>query len=266
MEGAELEHDGYGGTSDIPPVISCAVCGLPSCDGCKRREVEATGKASDALPWETRGPALGTLLETAVSTTVCVGPVFARLGGRAPRRALAFALAAELAALGSILIALVVTLFTLAPRAAMAVLSLPHVWALGSSLWFVTALLVVSLHILWAELLERGIRRSGGTGNRKLALEFAGYSCGWDLLTSPLGIWLSVRHGARSGEPLTRALFSAVRAPGLAVQSYLVECRQLDAEAAARVHRGAIRRALLIVSLGAILAAGVLIGVLAPSA
>jgi hypothetical protein len=248
--------------SDIPPVISCAVCGLSSCEGCKPREVEMAGTASDSLPWETKGPALGTLLETAISTTLRARPVFATLGGRAPRRALAFALAAELAALGSILIALVVTLLTLAPRFTIAVLSLPHVWALCSSLWLVTALLVVSLHVLWAELLERGIRRSGGTGNSRLALDFAGYSCGWDLLTSPLGIWLSVRHGARSGEPLTRALFSAVRAPGPAVQAYLVECRQLDAKTAARVHRGAIWRALLIVSLGAVLAAVVLVGVL----
>jgi hypothetical protein len=252
-----LEHDVYGGTSDIPPVTSCAVCGLSSCEGCKPRELETAGKASDSLPWETRGPALRTLLETALSTTVRVDRVFGTLGGRAPGRALAFGFAAELAALGSILIAVALTLLVLAPRFTMAVLRLPHVWTLCVSLWLVAAVLVVSLHVLWAELLERGIRRSGGMGNRNLALDFAGYSCGWDLLTSPLGIWLSVRHGARSGKPRAGALFFAIRAPRLAVLSYLVECRQLDPETAERVHRASIRRAMLVVILGAVLAASV---------
>jgi len=264
VEGVELEHDGYGGTADIPPVTSCAVCGLTSCDGCTPRQTSASHSDS-LLPWATEGPSLRALFDTALLTTTRTPTVFAKLRGSAPLRALTFALATELAALGSFVLVGALLLLLLAPRFATTLMRFSGAWALSAGLWVLTAFLVVALHLLWAALLERGITQRGGTREPRLALAFACYSCGWDLLTSPIGLRLSLQHAAATGAPRARAMLAAVRAPRPALRAYLEECRGLGEAAAAKVTRQAARDAVLFIMLMLILGIGIGLGLVAAS-
>jgi hypothetical protein len=262
VNATQLEPESYAGVSDVPPVTSCARCGLTTCEGCTPPETPAQARGTGRLPWTER-TSVRDLLETALRTSTEVRVVFAGLPDETPGRALSFALAVELLALGSFLGAAGVGLLLVAPRFVLGLSRQGGVLLWTSGLLLLSAVGVVALHLLWAELLERGLHRAGQVRNRRLAIAFAGYSCGWDLLTSPLGLWLSVRSGAGRGHSRMQALLSALRAPRPAMQAYLVERRGLDEAAANKVIRGAARDAFLLVGLTVLLVVGIILGLLA---
>ena len=263
VKAARIERESYAGVSDIPPVTTCARCGLATCEGCAPAEpaIGTTGGGA-RLPWTERPASLKHLLDTALATSTDVQLVFGRLEAEPPGRALWFALTVELLALGSIFAAVGFGLLLAAPRFFLALARQGSTWAWSSGLWLVASLGVVALHLLWAELLERGVRRADHAPSHRLAVAFACYSCGWDLLTSPVGFWLSARSGALRGQGRTHALVSALRAPRPAMLAYLVDGRGLDEATAAQVIRGAARDAFVLVGLFTLLCVGAILGFL----
>lgn len=263
MDAGGIEQDGYAGVTEIPPVIYCARCGLPSCEGCAPPALLTLPRTAKLLSWAAEGPSLRRLLDGALQSSTDANVVFAELRGTAPARALAFALAVELLALGSILVTAVLALLAALPHFTAAFLRSGSTWFAFCLLWLLSSVLVVLLHVFWAALLERGVIRNGAPRAPGLALAFACYSCGWDLLTSPVGIWLSIRRAAASGEGRGAALLSALRAPRPAMMAYLEGCRGLERGAAVRVVRRAARDALLIVCFTGLLCIGIILGLLA---
>lgn len=263
MNAARVEQETYAGLTEIPPVAYCAHCGLASCEGCAPLATRTEMRRASVLPWASEGPSIAHFFDTARLSTTKAESVFARLRGVGPARALAFALWVELVALGSILLTVTLGLWLALPPFTAGLLRSGTTWLVASALWLLASVLVVALHVLWAELLERGIVRAGAQRDHRLALEFAGYSCGWDLLTSPVGIWLSIRSGVLQGEARTAALLAALRAPRPAMLAYLEGCRGLEPAAAQRVIARAAREALLVVGLLGLLAIGVFLGLLA---
>jgi len=262
VNAARIEQESYAGVSDIPPVTSCARCGLSTCEGCAPPEPAAEARNSARLPWTQRPASLKSLLDTALSTSTEARLVFGRLEAQPPGRALCFALAVELLALGSIFAAVALGLLLTQPRFLLGVARHGGTWAWSSGLWLVASLGVVALHLLWAELLERGVRRAGQAKSQRLVVAFACYSCGWDLLTSPVGFWLSARSGTRRGQGRMQALLSALRAPRPAMRAYLEDCRGLDEAGATRAIRDAARDAFVLVGLVILLCVGAILGFL----
>ena len=69
-------------------------------------------------------------------------------------------------------------------------------------------------------------------------LRFGLYACGWDLLTSPIGMLAAlVTRGPRLGWAPVGA---AARAPGLAQRAYLERCLGVDGAAQRRSRRWAV--------------------------
>jgi hypothetical protein len=263
VNAAGAERDTYAGVTEIPPVIYCARCGLPSCDGCAPPAELTVRRPVHHLRWAVDGPSFGRLFDGAVQSSTDAEAVFGRLRGAARARAVGFALAVELLALGSIALTSLLALLLVMPRSTAVMLRVPTTWIVSGTLWLLASVLVVLLHVSWARLLERGLVRAGARPAPELALEFACYSCGWDLLTSPLGIWLSWRHGSARGEGRATAVLAALRAPRPAMLAYLEGCRGLERAAAASVIRRAGKDALLIVGLAGLLAIGIILGFLA---
>jgi hypothetical protein len=108
---------------------------------------------------------------------------------------------------------------------------------------------MVGLHALWGWSLEAATLSSPQrvVNRRAQGLRFGLYACGWDLLTSPIGLL----HGLVVRGPLGAwgPLVSAARAPRKALEGYLGGCRQLDATD----RRLAVRRSMLVVAASLVL-------------
>lgn len=103
-------------------------------------------------------------------------------------------------------------------------LSSPAVLLLILSILLGLTTFVVFIHALWGVGLEWGIARAGGQADMNRGIRFGLYACGWDLLTSPAGVWFQWRRvGLRKGFSHLRA---ATRAPRASLRAYLEECRK----------------------------------------
>jgi hypothetical protein len=234
----------------VPPVSVCVRCGLALCGGC----VPAPGEGRPSLAWED-SPShwLLRLWQTALSSSTEPELVFGELSTGSVGAALAFAFLAEALALGSLVLLGSAGLWLLAPDLAAQLLRHPGAVAAGLGLLAGSVLLMLVLHVLWGICLDIG----GGFGHGRrvdirLGARFGLYACGWDLMTSPLGLfWSLLVSGPRRG---LAAVGAAARAARPAQRAYLEVRRGYDAAARRRAVRLAVVGVgVVILSMGAAL-------------
>lgn len=218
----------YPADDDIPPAIACARCGDTNCEGCAPPEPELpSSDAAFNLSWEEPGRGLVTrLIETAELTALNPALAFGRLPSGSISSALRFAVLCELWAVSSFTIVWGVCFYAAFPFVARQMLSSAAVLALIGFILIGLSAFVVSVHALWGVGLEWGIARAGGQADMNRGLRFGLYACGWDLLTSPAGVWFQWRRaGIRQGLSHLRA---ATRAPRASLRAYLDGCRKTN--------------------------------------
>lgn len=238
----ELEVDeGALELSEVPATVVCATCGLPECN-CDVDRPSAFSGVMAIVPWERPGGSvLARLWATAKLGTLSPAPFFSALPPGGLAAPLAFACLAEvLAALGlcatfgaGVLLVLPALGAELADNTELRSL------VLRSVLWGVPALSVamVALHAAHGVALDAAARRHGSHHPGR-GLRFGLYSCGWDLVTLPLGLLVlmltdgplsALRHSARG-----------LTAPSSAALAYLSHVHHFEREQALRASRRAV--------------------------
>jgi hypothetical protein len=233
----------------VPPVSLCARCGLASCGGCSSAPV----LASSRMPWEdTPRPWLERLWQTALDTSTDPERVFAELTTGSVFPALGFAILAETLALGSLVLLGSGALWLAAPDLGRRLAGDPEAIAAGIGLLAGSVLLMLVLHVLWGICLDVGAGFGRGPLDVRHGARFGLYACGWDLMTSPIGVFWSLLFAGplRGFAPVG----AAARAFRPAQRAYLEACRGHGAAA----RRRAVRLALVVVGIVVALAGVVL--------
>ncbi|HYQ17293.1 MAG TPA: hypothetical protein VEQ58_16085 [Polyangiaceae bacterium] len=227
--------------SEVPATVVCATCGLPECD-CETDRPSSFSGVLAIVPWERPGAGyLSRLWATAKLATLSPDAFFAALppgGWAAP---LGFGLLAELlasvgltATLGGLALAIVPGLFTeLVGNAPLrGVIWHAVAWGVPG-----LALAMVLLHAGHGVALDTAARRLGSRQTGR-GLRFGFYSCGWDLVTLPLGLLVltftdgpisALRHSARG-----------LTAPNSAAVAYLSHVHRFERDMASRAARRAV--------------------------
>jgi len=224
---------------DVPAAVLCAVCGQPDCAGCLAATEEGSGIVA-VIPWERPGnPAWGRLWATARSTTLDAETFFAALPDGALCPAVRFALLAEALAVTSMLAALFPLIALALPGLALELLSNPgaRASALRWLLIGVPSLIawMVIAHAAHGAALDLGARRQGARPQRRRALRFGLYACGWDLMTGPLGAIAMALVTGRRG--VSRLLSSSAGAPARSSRAFLQGVYALGPPEVARARR-----------------------------
>jgi hypothetical protein len=118
------------------------------------------------------------------------------------------------------------------------------------------ALWMVVAHASHGAALDVGARRVGGRPQRRRALRYGLYACGWDLMTGPLGaIWMLFSRGIKAtGEVMTLAM----TVPGKASRALLSGVYGLPEEDVNKAHRWGTKTAVVLAIISAL---GVLVGI-----
>jgi hypothetical protein len=227
--------------SEVPATVVCATCGLPECN-CEIDRPSAFSGVVAIVPWERPGgSALSRLWSTAKLCTLSPDSFFAALPPGGLVSPLTFAVLAELlaatglcATIGSLALALVPGLFAELMRNAPLRQTIVRVVVGGVP---ALSLVMVSLHLGHGAALDAAARRQGSAHTGR-GLRFGLYSCGWDLVTLPLGLFaLTLTDG------LVSALKHSARgltAPHSAAIAYLTHVHRLEPDVALRVSRRAV--------------------------
>lgn len=222
----------------VPPVSVCVRCGLALCGGC----APALSEGVPPLAWE-GSPRnwVERLWQTALSSSTEPERVFGELGAGPVAPALAFAVLAETLALGSLVLLGSAALWLVAPDLAGQLIHHPGAVTAGLALLAGSVLLMLVLHVLWGICLDLGGALGEGRVDVRLGARFGLYACGWDLMTSPLGLfWSMLASGPLRGWV---AVGAAARAARPAQRAYLETRRGYDANA----RRRAVRLAAVVV-------------------
>jgi hypothetical protein len=134
-----------------------------------------------------------------------------------------FAVLAELLAVGSFFLVLAPIAALALPTLAMEIVESPPLrWSalrwvgLGVPL---LALWMVLAHVTHGAALDAGARREGARPQRRRAVRFGLYACGWDLMSGPLGgMVMLVAHGLREAVEVAEL---ALRVPSRAATAFL---------------------------------------------
>jgi hypothetical protein len=245
--------------AEVPATVVCATCGLPECD-CELDRPSAFSGVVAIVPWERPGGSLlGRLWSTAKLATLSPSGFFSALPPGGAWAPLGFALLSEVLAAVGLFATFAGVALAILPSIASELLINPAFgsWLLRGVGWGVPglALAMVLLHLGHGAALDAAARREGsryaGRGAR-----FGLYSCGWDLVTLPLGLFLlmltdgpvtAVRHSARG-----------LTAPNTAALAYLGHVHQLEQAQALRASRRAV--GLVFVPMLALVVAGFVVG------
>jgi hypothetical protein len=224
---------------DVPAAVLCAFCGQPDCAGCAAGSDEGSGVVA-IVPWE-RGTAgvWPRLWATAKATTQGADTFFAVLPDGALPPAIRFAVLAETLAVVSML-AMLLPLAALAlPQLVLQLAQDPGVrasalpWLMlgvpGLIAWMVIA------HAAHGAALDLGARRQGARPQRRRALRFGLYACGWDLMAGPLGALVTLISSGRKG--LAELLSISMRVPGKSSAAFLQGVYALPPPKAAHARR-----------------------------
>jgi hypothetical protein len=245
---------------DVPAAVVCASCGDPECSGCVGEEPTHASGVVAIVPWERPGLTLPKRLwTTARLSTTASESFFGALPEGDVSAALRFALLCELLAVLGLCVAFVPVVLFAAPWAATALVAdaslregVLRAVAVGVP---GVAFAMVALHVVHGLGLDLGARRQGARSRRNRGVRFGLYSCGWDLVTLPLGLAC-----VAIGEGLRAALASAplgLTVPARAARAYLRGVHQLDEQQARRASKFALR-----LSAGAVLLVLVVVVVL----
>jgi hypothetical protein len=194
---------------EIPPIARCLTCHLLDCDGCRRIE------SRRQVAWQREGGGLSLLWATTKESVQAGKRSCLDVERPQVLDALSFAVFAELATSASVTLLLVLLLQALDVSAGRLDVVL--------LLWLGLAGFLVLVHALWGLGLELAAWFFGLGFSPKRGLSFAFYACGWDLMTSPVGILTAMAtSGAGVGWAEVR---TAARVPRAAVMRYLSESR-----------------------------------------
>lgn len=232
---------------DVPAAVLCATCGQSDCPGCTAATEQESGVMA-IIPWERSGGTWTRLWATATATTRGADAFFAVLPDGDLPPAMRFAVLAELLAVAS-MAALILPLIALAlPGLALAVIADPVLR--GRALAWVAvgvpavAMWMVIAHITHGAALDAGARRLGAHPQRRRAVRFGLYACGWDLMAGPLGVAVMI---ASQGLRATLSLAElAIQAPGRASVAMLEGVYRLGPADVARARRSGTVAAILI--------------------
>jgi hypothetical protein len=218
-----------------PPVAFCARCGLGACSGCAPQSLPPP----TCLPWEdSPRPWLDRLWQTALTSSTEPERIFGKLGSGRVTPALGFAALAETLALGSLVLVGGVALWLVSPELAGQLLRDREAVTAGLGLLAGSVLLMLLLHVLWGVSLDLGAGYGGGRIDLRHGARFGLYACGWDLMTSPIGLfWSLLIAGPLQG---LGAVGAAARAAWPAQRAYLESCRGYAADARRRGVRLAV--------------------------
>jgi hypothetical protein len=222
---------------DVPAAVLCARCGQPDCTGCEDPD-EGSGVVA-IVPWERPGGTWQRLWATARATTLEADSFFAALPDGPVRRAVGFALLAELLAVGSMAVFLVPIFAIALPGLAAAVVSDPLLRA-RVIFWFAVSVPALAVwmaiaHAAHGFALDVGARRYGGRSQRRRAIRFGLYACGWDLMSGPLGALAAAFSEGRKAAGA--ALSASMRVPARATLALLQGVYALAPANAARARR-----------------------------
>ncbi|MFT3770085.1 MAG: hypothetical protein QM820_32045 [Minicystis sp.] len=241
------EDDPLDSFFDVPAAVLCATCGQADCPGCTAATDQESGVIA-IVPWERSGATWTRLWATATATTRGAEAFFAVLPDGEIPSAMRFAVLAELLAVASMALLLIPLLAVALPGLALAVIADPALrW--HAARWIVLgvpaiALWMVAAHVTHGAALDAGARRLGARPQRRRAVRFGLYACGWDLMSGPLGAVVTL---ASQGLRATLELGElAVRAPGRSSRALLQGVYQLSPANLPRARRAGTIAALLI--------------------
>lgn len=235
---------------DVPAAILCARCGSPECAGCEHGE-EESGVVS-IVPWERPGPALRRLLATSELATHGAETFFAALPDGELRAPLAFATAAELFATSTMLATWGAALGIAAAVALPGLLALAGARLVGWALALPVVLTVwmVAAHVAHGLALGLGAERAGARPQRRRAVRFGLYSCGWDVASGPAGVIVALFRP--KGPGVRGSLSQSFGVPGRAATAFLTGVFGLDEPAARKARRAGTVAAALATVLSAL--------------
>ena len=250
------EDDSLDAFFDVPAAVLCAACGQADCPGCVAGSEQESGVIA-IVPWERSGGTWTRLWATATATTRGAEAFFAVLPDGDLPPAMRFALLAELLAVASMAALLVPAVALALPGLTLALANDPALRH-RAMIWFAlgvpaVAMWMILAHVTHGAALDLGARRAGARAERRRAVRFGLYACGWDLVTGPLGaVVMLASHGLRATIEIAQL---AVTAPARASTALLQGVYQLRAGEVARARRaGSAAAALIAVGTGLIVA------------
>lgn len=223
LDGADLSLD-----PEVPPVVTCGICGQTSCQGCEASSAPDDGGERTFPPWERSGRWGGSgWWETALMSADEPEEAFG-IWTRGPRLlgAFMFALLCELTAVASLGLPVALVLGVFVPRALAELAGDPMAWAWFALLALGGALGMVALHAVWGVIVEWSLERSGHPAQHRSGFRLGMYACGWDLITSPAGFAIAVTTQGPSGA--FDLLRRAAAVPRRAMVAYLERARGLS--------------------------------------
>ncbi len=231
---------------DVPAAVLCVRCGQADCAGCSESD-EGSGVVA-IIPWERPGATWTRLWATANATTQGAETFFAALPDGPLPPAVRFAILAEVLAVASMIAILVPFAIVALPNLMLEVAVNPAV-RLSALRWLCVgvpslAMWMVVAHASHGAALDVGASRHGGRPQRRRALRFGLYACGWDLMTGPLGAaYTLATKGWRAVIELGGA---AMRVPARSSAALLQGVYGLRADAAERARRAGTAAAVLL--------------------
>lgn len=242
------EDDHFDSFFDVPAAVLCATCGQADCPGCFAGSEHESGVIA-IVPWERSGGTWTRLWATANATTRGADAFFAVLPDGEIPPAMRFAVLAELLAVASVAAVLLPLAAFVLPGLALAIITDPAMrWA--ALRWVglgvpAVAMWMVAVHVTHGAALDAGARRLGARPQRRRAVRFGLYACGWDLMVGPLGAAFTlVSQGVRATMQLAEL---AVTAPSRAGVAFLQSVYQIAPAEVPRARRTAKRAAWAIV-------------------
>jgi hypothetical protein len=232
---------------DVPAAVLCATCGQADCPGCFAASDTASGVVA-IVPWERSGGAWTRLWATATATTHGAEAFFAVLPDGDLPPAMRFAVLAELLAVASMAAVILPLVAFALPGLALAVISDPGLRMIAAR-WIAlgvpaVALWMVAAHVTHGAALDAGARSLGARPQRRRAVRFGLYACGWDLMSGPLGAIVTLAtQGFRATVELAEL---AVQAPGRSARALLQGVYQIAPAELPRARRWATAAAALI--------------------
>jgi hypothetical protein len=224
---------------DVPAAVLCAFCGQPDCAGCAAATEEGSGVVA-VVPWERLGgPAWSRLWATAKATTLGAETFFAVLPDGALPPAMRFALLAETLAVTSMLLVVLPLAAIALPGLTLELAQDPGARASALRWVFlgVPCLIgwMVIAHAAHGAALDLGARRRGARPQRRRAIRFGLYACGWDLMAGPFGAIAVLIATGRKG--LSELLAASMGAPGKSSIAFLQGIYALRPPDVARARR-----------------------------
>ncbi len=242
---------------EIPAAVLCATCGQADCPGCTALSDTASGVVA-IVPWERSGPVWTRLWATANATTQGAEAFFAVLPDGEIPPAMRFALLAELLAVLSVATLLVPLFVLVLPELTLEIVRSPSA-RVSALRWFglgvpALALWMILAHVTHGAALDAGARRQGAPAERRRAMRFGLYACGWDLMAGPLGALVMLfTRGLRDAVEVAEL---AMRVPGRASTALLTGVYQLSPDRVVRARRaGTVAAGLLALTSGILIAA-----------